>query len=201
MRFELGPVRADQLCEGVLVPTAGGVQEFLLGHLGTFGCQNAISPAHGADTTLRHPDGPSRGSSNTVARPVARQVALLRRRARRRRGLARLLRAAGLRRDRAHAGRRARRRGRARDVAVPTGIAIALLTAEREDGAYAVALEADADIPSGETIVTGSFEQWHGGRHLGPLLARELSFVASTARRSSVSRSPAASPTTRSSTG
>jgi GNAT superfamily N-acetyltransferase len=63
------------------------------------------------------------------------------------------------------------------DMDVPAGIAIAPLTADRERGAYAVALEADPDIPSGEPLVSGSFEQWHG-RHLGPLLARDLSFVA-----------------------
>jgi predicted N-acetyltransferase YhbS len=63
------------------------------------------------------------------------------------------------------------------DRTLPAGITIAPLTPEHDRGAYAVALEADADIPSGEPIVSGSFDQWRA-RHLGPLLARELSFVA-----------------------
>lgn len=63
------------------------------------------------------------------------------------------------------------------DVAPPAGIEIVPLTPEHDRGAYAVALEADADIPSSEPIVSGSFEQWRG-RQLGPMLARELSFVA-----------------------
>jgi GNAT superfamily N-acetyltransferase len=44
-------------------------------------------------------------------------------------------------------------------------------------GAYEVALEADADIPSGETIDSGTFEQWRD-RHFGPLTIPDLSFVA-----------------------
>jgi RimJ/RimL family protein N-acetyltransferase len=63
------------------------------------------------------------------------------------------------------------------DGAAPEGIEIVPLAPEHDRGAYAVALEADADIPSAETIVTGTFEQWHD-RHLGPLLSRELSLVA-----------------------
>jgi GNAT superfamily N-acetyltransferase len=42
---------------------------------------------------------------------------------------------------------------------------------------YEVALEADADIPSGETISSGTFEQW-SERHFGRLTLRDLSFVA-----------------------
>ena len=60
---------------------------------------------------------------------------------------------------------------------VPAGIAILAATPEHDRGAYAVALEADADIPSGEPIVSGPYEQWHD-RHFGALTIRELSFVA-----------------------
>jgi predicted N-acetyltransferase YhbS len=63
------------------------------------------------------------------------------------------------------------------NVESPAGVAIVPLAPEYDRGAYEVALEADADIPSGEPIVSGSFEQWEQ-RHLGPMLSRELSFVA-----------------------
>ena len=59
----------------------------------------------------------------------------------------------------------------------PPGISIEAATEEHDRGAYTVALEADADIPSGEPIVSGTYEQWHE-RHFGPLTIRELSFVA-----------------------
>ena len=60
---------------------------------------------------------------------------------------------------------------------MPDGIAIVAAAPEHDRGAYEVALEADADIPSGEPIVSGPFEQWRD-RHFGPLTIRELSFVA-----------------------
>ncbi len=59
----------------------------------------------------------------------------------------------------------------------PAGIEILVATPEHDRGAYAVALEADADIPSGEPIVSGPYEQWHD-RQFGALTVRELSFVA-----------------------
>jgi mycothiol synthase len=59
----------------------------------------------------------------------------------------------------------------------PAGIAIAPAAPEHDRGAYGVALEADADIPAGEPIVSGPYERWHD-RHFGPLTIRELSFVA-----------------------
>jgi GNAT superfamily N-acetyltransferase len=59
----------------------------------------------------------------------------------------------------------------------PAGIAIVVATPEYDRGAYEVALEADADIPSGEPIVSGPYEQWHD-RHFGAMAIRELSFVA-----------------------
>jgi mycothiol synthase len=62
-------------------------------------------------------------------------------------------------------------------VDAPAGIEIALVTEATERGAYAVALEADADIPAATPLVTGTFEQWHA-RHFGDLALRELSFVA-----------------------
>ena len=60
---------------------------------------------------------------------------------------------------------------------VPAGISIAAAAPKYDRGAYEVALEADADIPSGEPIVSGPYEQWHE-RHFSPLTIRELSFVA-----------------------
>jgi mycothiol synthase len=60
---------------------------------------------------------------------------------------------------------------------VPDGIEIFTATPEHDRGAYEVALEADADIPSGEPIVSGPFEEWHD-RHFGALTVRGLSFVA-----------------------
>jgi mycothiol synthase len=59
------------------------------------------------------------------------------------------------------------------------GIEFVPATPDHERGAYAVALEADADIPSATPIVTGEFEKWHD-RHFGPLTSRELSLVALT---------------------
>jgi GNAT superfamily N-acetyltransferase len=62
-------------------------------------------------------------------------------------------------------------------VDVPDGFELAPATEEHDRGAYAVALEADADIPSGEPIASGTFEQWRE-RNFGPLTIRELSFLA-----------------------
>jgi mycothiol synthase len=64
----------------------------------------------------------------------------------------------------------------------PDGIAIVAAAPEYDRGAYAVALEADADIPSGEPIVSGPYEQWHD-RHFGAMTIRELSFVALDGQR------------------
>jgi GNAT superfamily N-acetyltransferase len=49
--------------------------------------------------------------------------------------------------------------------------------AEHLRGAYEVALEADADVPSGEALRSGTFEQWRE-RNFGPLTIPELTFVA-----------------------
>jgi mycothiol synthase len=79
-------------------------------------------------------------------------------------------------------------RGRMQDVqlelatanitaAPPEGIELVPLTEAHERGAYAVALEAHADVPSAEPLVTGTFEQWHA-RQFGELTLRHLSFVA-----------------------
>jgi predicted N-acetyltransferase YhbS len=87
-----------------------------------------------------------------------------------------------------YAGRRFEERGRMQDVSLelaraeavvdlPAGIAIVPLREEHEQGAYAVALEADADIPSAEPLVTGEFDGWHA-RLFSDLTLRELSFVA-----------------------
>jgi GNAT superfamily N-acetyltransferase len=57
------------------------------------------------------------------------------------------------------------------------GIELVPASPEHDRGAYAVALEADADIPSATPLVTGAFETWHA-RHFGPLTSRELSLVA-----------------------
>jgi GNAT superfamily N-acetyltransferase len=63
------------------------------------------------------------------------------------------------------------------DQRAPDGIEIAPATEAYERGAYAVALEADADIPAAVPLVTGTFEQWYV-RHFGDLTLRDLSFVA-----------------------
>ena len=61
---------------------------------------------------------------------------------------------------------------------VPAGVEIvAASTPELEQGAYEVALEADADIPTGVTIESGTFDRWRE-RHFGDRTLRELSFVA-----------------------
>jgi GNAT superfamily N-acetyltransferase len=62
------------------------------------------------------------------------------------------------------------------DIALE-GIEIVRATPEHDRGAYAVALEADADIPSATPIVTGAFETWRD-RHFGPLTSRDASRVA-----------------------
>jgi len=87
-----------------------------------------------------------------------------------------------------YGARRFEERGRMQDVlldlasaeagvAAPAGIEIVPVTDATERGAYAVALEADADIPAPTPLVTGTFEQWHA-RHFGDLALRDLSFVA-----------------------
>jgi GNAT superfamily N-acetyltransferase len=61
---------------------------------------------------------------------------------------------------------------------VPAGIQIvAALTPVLERGAYAVALEADADIPAGVPIESGPFDRWRE-RHFGSRTLPDLSFVA-----------------------
>jgi L-amino acid N-acyltransferase YncA len=63
------------------------------------------------------------------------------------------------------------------EAEAPDGVAIVVASPDLEQGAYAVALEADADIPSGTPLSTGDFETWQR-RHFGPLTSRELSLVA-----------------------
>ena len=63
------------------------------------------------------------------------------------------------------------------EIAEPSGFRIEPLTEEWERGAYEVALEADADIPSGEPIESGTFERWREW-NLDGLTLRDLSFVA-----------------------
>jgi L-amino acid N-acyltransferase YncA len=61
---------------------------------------------------------------------------------------------------------------------LPTGIEIIpALTSELERGAYAVALEADADIPAGVPIESGTFDRWRE-RHFGERTIQGASFVA-----------------------
>jgi RimJ/RimL family protein N-acetyltransferase len=60
---------------------------------------------------------------------------------------------------------------------IPEGIEIVPATPEHDRGAYEVALEAEADIPSAIQMVSGDFATWHE-RHFGPLVSRELSVVA-----------------------
>ena len=60
---------------------------------------------------------------------------------------------------------------------VPEGMEIVALAPELDRGAYEVALEADADIPTGEQHASGTFEQW-SEHNLGAFLLRDLSFVA-----------------------
>jgi hypothetical protein len=86
--LKLALVRLNEHGERVLIAAAGCVQQLrraralgglrrcvallVCGH--RFGCQNAISPASGVETTLRHPAGPSRGSSSTgPPSPIARE--------------------------------------------------------------------------------------------------------------------------------
>jgi L-amino acid N-acyltransferase YncA len=59
----------------------------------------------------------------------------------------------------------------------PVGIELHPAIPEYDRGAYAVALEADADIPAATPMVSGDFERWHE-RHFGALVARDLSVVA-----------------------
>ena len=60
---------------------------------------------------------------------------------------------------------------------VPDGIELVPLTEDRDAGAHAVALEADADIPTASPIATGDLARWRE-RNLDALAERELSFVA-----------------------
>jgi mycothiol synthase len=61
---------------------------------------------------------------------------------------------------------------------VPEGVEIvAALTTELKQGAYTVALEADADIPTGVPIESGTFDRWQEW-HFGSRTISELSFVA-----------------------
>ena len=63
------------------------------------------------------------------------------------------------------------------DPSAPAGIEIVPLAGEHLRGVYEVALEADADIPTGEQHSSGTFEQW-SERNLGALLRHDLSMVA-----------------------
>ena len=65
------------------------------------------------------------------------------------------------------------------DVAVraPEGIAIVPIGDEHDRGVYAVALEAEPDIPAATPLVPGAFEEWRA-RLFGDLALRDLSFVA-----------------------
>jgi predicted N-acetyltransferase YhbS len=63
------------------------------------------------------------------------------------------------------------------EPSVPDGISLVTASPEHDRGAYEVALEADADIPSGEPIRSGPFEVWHA-RHFDQLTDRDLSFLA-----------------------
>src|SRR5262249_935467 len=74
--LELAPVGLDQVREGSVVAIAGGCEQLLIVHRHSLPCHSATSPPSGVETTLRHPDGPSRGSSRTLApSPRARSVA------------------------------------------------------------------------------------------------------------------------------
>jgi GNAT superfamily N-acetyltransferase len=63
------------------------------------------------------------------------------------------------------------------EPAAPDGFEIVPLSPELDRGAYEVALEADADIPTGEQHDSGTFEQW-SEHNLNAFLLRDLSFVA-----------------------
>ena len=62
-------------------------------------------------------------------------------------------------------------------VVVPDGIEIVPIDDSLNVGMHAVALEADADIPTAAPINTGTVERWVE-RHIEPLTLRELSFAA-----------------------
>jgi len=87
-----------------------------------------------------------------------------------------------------YAGRGFREASRMQDVqldlmlvdvrpAPPDGVELVRAAEEHDRAAYAVALEADPDIPSGTPMTSGTFDQWRA-RNFGPLAIRELSFVA-----------------------
>lgn len=63
------------------------------------------------------------------------------------------------------------------NLAAPDGIAIVPLTEELDAGAHEVALEADADVPVANPVVTGDLARWRK-RNLDELAERELSFAA-----------------------
>jgi GNAT superfamily N-acetyltransferase len=60
----------------------------------------------------------------------------------------------------------------------PAGIAVVPLAERHHRGAWEVACEAEPDIPSAEPREAGSFEAWHARNLDGPILLRDLSFVA-----------------------
>jgi len=62
-------------------------------------------------------------------------------------------------------------------VEVPEGIEIVPISEEHERGVYAVALEAEPDIPAATPLVPGAFEEWRT-RLFGDLIIRDLSCVA-----------------------
>jgi mycothiol synthase len=64
------------------------------------------------------------------------------------------------------------------EVAPPKGIALVPLSEAYEAGAWEVAREADPDIPSAEPRDAGPFEEWRERSLGGPLVLRDLSFVA-----------------------
>lgn len=58
------------------------------------------------------------------------------------------------------------------------GLEIVPIDSALEPAVYEVALEADADVPSGEAHDSGTFEQWRERHFDSELLLRDLSFVA-----------------------
>jgi MerR HTH family regulatory protein len=63
---KLGLVRPEEERERLFVACACSFEQLVIvGH--RLGSQRAISPACGLETTLRQPDGPSRGSRSTTA--------------------------------------------------------------------------------------------------------------------------------------
>ncbi len=92
-----------------------------------------------------------------------------------------------------YGGRGFEERGRMQDVTLelsrvdakvhaPDGIEIVPLAEAHERGVYAVALEAEPDIPAAAALVPAPFDAWRA-RLCGELILRELSFVAIEAGR------------------